>query len=97
MVCPGVSSTCSRSPRKVESIAVAHRHEIVFGFGARAEMDFGAAAVAEFQVSCNKVGMEVSQEHVPNLKPELRRICQVRLNVPLRVNYDPGRSGLVPE
>jgi len=82
---------------KFERIAVLHRHEGVFGLGASAEMDGGAATVPQFQMAGNEVGVEMGEEDVADLKAECLGIVDVLLDIALGVDDDGGGTGLVSE
>jgi hypothetical protein len=60
-------------------------------------MDGRAAAVAKFQMAGNKVGVEMCQEHVANLKAEFFSVGEVLLNIALGIDDDGGGAGLVSE
>ena len=60
-------------------------------------MDARAATLAQFQMAGDEVGVEMSQENVPDQEAEFLGVGQVLLNVSLRVDDDGGRTGLVPE
>ena len=83
--------------REVQRIAILHRSERVFRLRARPKMDGGAAAVAEFQVAGDEVGMEMSKEYVADLKAEGCRVGQVLLNVALGIDDDRGGTGVIAE
>jgi hypothetical protein len=53
----------------------------------RAQVDFGARPVPQFQVACDEVGVKVSQENVPDRNAVLLRIFHVLIDITLRV-YD---------
>ena len=53
-----------------ECVAVVHGDEGVLGDGAGAEMDGGAAAVAELEMAGDEVGVEVREEDVADLEAE---------------------------
>jgi hypothetical protein len=83
--------------REVEGIAVFHGDESVFGLGARTEMDDGAAAIAQFQMAGDEIGVEMSEKDVANVEAEFFGVGQVLLNVALRVDHDAGGAGFVSE
>ena len=56
--------------------------------GVDPEMDGGAAAVAQFEMSSDEVSVEVTQEDVANVEAQLFRVVQIRLNVALRIDDD---------
>ena len=76
--------------REIENVAILHGDEGVFRLGAGAEMDGGAAPVAQFQMAGNKVGMEMGEKHVADLQAVFFRVDQILLNVALRINDDGG-------
>ena len=78
--------------REVERVAVLHGDEGVFRLGARAEMDGGAATVAQFQMAGDEVGVEVGQKDVADLEAEFLGVGQVLLDVALGIDDDGGRS-----
>ena len=47
--------------------AIAHRRKFVFGLRAHAEMYLRTRALAQFQVSCDKIGVEMRKD-VTNLQ-----------------------------
>ncbi len=83
--------------REVESIAVLRRLEGVLRLRARAEVDGGAAAVAEFEVAGDEVGVKVGEEDVADFEPELRGVGEVLVDVALRVDDDGRGSGFVAD
>jgi hypothetical protein len=48
-------------------------------------------------VAGDEVGVEMSQEHVPDLEAEIPGIGQVLPDIALGVHDDSGGTGLVPE
>ena len=60
-------------------------------------MDGRAAAVAQFQMAGDEVGVEVGEEDVADLEAKFLGVGQVLLDVALRIDDDGGRTGLVPE
>ena len=78
-----------------EGVAVFHGDEFVFGLGAGAEADVCAAAVAEFEMAGDEVGMKVGEEDVANLDAERCCIGEVLLDVALGIDDDGGLAGLV--
>src|SRR5215469_10513664 len=69
-----------------ESVAVVKRRECVSRLCGSAEIDFCADAVAEFQVTCNEIGVEVRKEDVADGERVLGRKGDVLVGVSLRVN-----------
>ncbi len=65
--------------------------------GAGTGKDRGAATVAQFQVAGDEAGVEMGEEHLPDLKAEFSGIVEVLLNIALGVDDDSGRDGLVSE
>ena len=94
---PGVSKNLQAEVREVESIAVLRRLEGVLRLRARAEVDGGAAAVAEFEVAGDEVGVKVGEEDVADFEPELRGVGEVLVDVALRVDDDGRGSGFVTD
>ena len=82
---------------EVERVAILHGDEGVLGLGAAAEMDGGAAAVAQFQMAGDEVGVEVGEEDVADLEAEFFGVGEVLLDVALRVDDDGGAAGFVAE
>ncbi len=80
---------------EVEGVAVFHGDEFVLGLGLGAEADVGAAAVAEFEMAGEEVGVEVSEEDVADLYAELVGVVDVLLDVALRIDDDGGAAGFV--
>ncbi len=95
MVCPGVSRIWRRSPGKFERVALFHGDELVLSFGSRAQPNLRAATVAQFEMSCKKVGVEVSEKDVADLYAELFGIVKILLDVTLRVDHDGGCARFV--
>ena len=79
---------------EVECVAVVHGDEGVLGDGAGAEVDGGAAAVAELEVAGDEVGVEVREEDVADLEAECVGVVEILLDVALRVDDDGGVSWL---
>ena len=89
MVWPGVSSTCSRSPREFKSVSILHRDRMRIRPGRAApRWMVGPATVAQFQVAGDKVGMEMREKNMLDLESELFRVVQVLLDVALRIDDD---------
>ena len=82
---------------EVERVAIVHGVEGVLGDGAGAEMDGGAATVAELEVAGDEVGVEVREEDVTDLEAEFFGVVEVLLNVALGVDDDGGVAGFVAE
>lgn len=80
-----------------EDVAVAHGVKGVFGLGLGAEMDPGAAAVAELEMAGDEVSVEVGEEDVADEEAVLRGVVEVLLDVALGVDDDGGARGLVGE
>ncbi len=83
--------------RKLQRIAVLHRHERIFRLSAGAEIDGRAATVPQFQMAGHEIGVKVGQEDVADLQAEFLGIGQVLLDIALRVDDDRGRAGLVSD
>jgi hypothetical protein len=58
-------------------------------------VDGGSAAVAEFEMTGEEVGVEVSEEDVADVHAELVGVVDVLLDVSLRINHDGGAAGFV--
>ena len=95
MVWPGVSRTCKTQSRKFERVAVFHGDEGVLRFRLRSETYFRAAAVPQFEMPGDEIGMEVRQKNVADLHSELFGICKVLLDIALRIHHDAGRRCLI--
>ena len=80
---------------EVEGVAVFHGDELVLGFGVGAEADVGAAAVAEFEMAGEEVGVEVGEEDVADVHAEFVGVVDVLLDVALGVDHDGGAAGFV--
>ena len=78
-----------------EGVAVSHGDELVLGFGLGAEADVGSAAVAEFEMAGEEVGVEVGEEDVADVHAELVGVVDVLLDVSLGVDDDGGVAGFV--
>ena len=76
-------------------VAVFHGDERVLGLGARPEPDVGAAAVPQFEMPGDEIGVEVSQKDMPDLRSQPFGIGEVLLDVPLRVDHDCTCAGFV--
>ena len=70
-----------------ESVAVVQRGEPVGRFGGRAEIDGRAAAVAQFQVAGDEIGVQMREEHVLDLQAVLGGKGDVLVSVALRVDH----------
>jgi hypothetical protein len=81
--------------RELERIAVFHRDKLVLGLGSRSEADLCAAAVAQLEMSGEKVGVEVSEKNIADLHSQLLGVVQVLLNIPLRIDHDCRSAGFV--
>jgi hypothetical protein len=82
---------------EVKRVAVFHGDEGVLGDGAAAEMDGGAAAIAELEVSGDEVGVEVREENVADLEAEFFGVVEILLDVALGVDDYGGVAGFVAE
>jgi hypothetical protein len=80
---------------KREDVPILKGPEGVLSLCAGAQADGGADTVAQFQVPGQKIGMEVGEEHVPNLHIVLFGITQILRDVPLRVDDNGSTSGFV--
>ena len=74
---------------ELDHIAIADRRERVFGSSRGAEIDRGAGPIAQFEMTCDEVGVEVCEQDVLDLQAVLRSERQVLVDVPLRI--DDGR------
>ena len=57
--------------------------------GSFTQTDAGSSLISQFDVACQEVGMEVSQEHILDRVSTGLRIGQILLNVSLRI-HDSG-------
>src|SRR6185437_3221197 len=57
-------------PWKLERVAVGHRDKFVFRLGATAQVDRGAALVAQLEMTGDEIGVEVREEDVPDFESE---------------------------
>lgn len=80
---------------KVDGVAVVHGDEGVFGLGAGAEVDGSVAAVTEFEVAGEEIGVEVSEEDVLDLSAELGGLIEVLLDVALGIDDDGGLRSFI--
>lgn len=69
-----------------ERRAVIERSEFVLCLGFRAEVDGGADAVAELQMSGDEVGVEMREEYMLDLEIVLGRELDIAANVALRID-----------
>jgi hypothetical protein len=74
-------------------VPISQRLELVLGPGPTAQVDLGTGAIAQLQMAGQEVGVEVGQEHVFDLKPELFSILHILIDVALRID-DSRRSRL---
>ncbi len=84
-------------PREIKPIAVIHGDELVFRLCACAEVDCGAAGVAQLQVAGDEVGVEVAEEDVADLKTKPFGVGEILLDVALRIDDDGGLALLITE
>jgi hypothetical protein len=56
-----------------------------------------AATVAQFQMACDKVGVEVGEKDVADLEVQFLSVGQVLLNIALGIGDDRSRTGLVSQ
>src|SRR5260370_8281077 len=82
--------------RKVERIAVLHRHEGILRMCARAEMDGRAATVAQFQMAGDEVSVEVGEKDMSDLKAKILGVGQVLLDIALGVDHVAGTTRPIP-
>jgi hypothetical protein len=94
---PGLLKHFDVQARELDPIAVLHRHEGIFCLGAGAETDGCAATVAQFQMAGPKVGVEMSEKDVADLKSHFLGVGQVLLNIALGIDDNSGRTWLVPQ
>ena len=80
-----------------ERVAVAKRSERVTRLRRRAEADRRADAIAQFQMSGDKIGVQVSEEHVFDFEPVYGGECDVLIDVALGVNHYCGGCLLVSD
>ena len=76
----GLFQNLQAQPGKFERVAVFHWDKFVLGLGSRAKPDVRAAAVAQLEMSGDKVGVEVSQKNVADLHAQPLGIVQVLKN-----------------
>jgi hypothetical protein len=60
-------------------------------------MDNRSALVAQLQVACHKVSMEVREKYMANFQAKPFSIGEVSGNVPLRIDNDGGCTFLVSQ
>jgi len=82
---------------EIEGIAVFHGNERVFRLGARTEVNDSAAAITQFQVAGDEIGVEVRKKHMADLEPEFLGVGQVLLDVALGIDHDRGGAGLIAQ
>jgi len=58
-------------------------------------MNRRAATVAQLQVAGDKIRVEMSQKHVPDLETECFGVLQVLLDIALRIDDDARGASLV--
>jgi hypothetical protein len=58
-------------------------------------VDGRATTIAQLQVPGDEIGVKVAQEHVADLETEAIGVCQVLLDVALRIDDNRRRAGLV--
>ena len=91
----GFRGPARRRPGKPRRVAILHGDEGILGFGAGAEVDGRAAAVAEFEMAGDEIGVEMSEEDVADLEAERLCVGEVLLDIALGVDDDGGGAGFV--
>ena len=79
---------------ELDDVAVAQRVHLVLGPGGVPEVDGGADAIAQLEVTGDEVGVEMRQEHVGDAKAALVSEREVLIDVTLRI-HDGGDAGLL--
>jgi len=74
---------------QTDLVAVVQRLERVPGLGPRAEVDGGARAPRELEVSRHEIGVEMRQDHVPDRQAATLGVLDVHVHVAPRI--DDGR------
>ena len=82
---------------ELDHAAVRQRSEPVFRFGPGAKIDRCAGAVAEFQMSRDKIGMQMCQENMLDLQVMIGGKGQVLRYVALRVDNGGGSCGFITD
>src|SRR5229473_75629 len=83
---PGGLEDFQTGRTEVEYGAIAHGNECIVGFRSPAEVDRSSRTIPQLEVSCDKICMEVGQEHVLNLHSMTFCIVKVLCNVTLGID-----------
>src|SRR5208282_2196558 len=70
-----------------ENVAIAKRSERIRRSSRSAQIDSCARSITQLQMPGDKIGVEMRQEHVPDLERVLGGKRKVLVRVPLRVNH----------
>ena len=72
---------------QAHGVAIVHRHEWVFRFRPRTQVNGGARPLAQLQVAGDEIGVGVRQKHMANLKPLLPGVLDITIHVTLGINH----------
>ena len=78
-----------------EKVAVVVRGKCIPGLGRGAHMNFRAGAIAQLQMSGDKIGVQMGEKDVLNFKSVLGGKLNVLVGVALRINHDGGAGRLI--
>jgi hypothetical protein len=82
---------------ELDAIAVGERRERILRLCRGAEVNRGADAIAQLQMSGDEVGVEVRQQHVPDREAVLRCECHVLIDVALRIDHRGSPTGFISD
>src|SRR5579859_4705637 len=72
--------------RKLERVSIRHRNKRILRLGAATQINGGAAAVAQFQMPGNKIGVEVCQKDMADAETQFLCVRHILLDISLRVD-----------
>jgi hypothetical protein len=82
---------------ELDAIAVGQRRERVFRFGRGAQIDGGADAIPQLEMTRDEIGMKVRQQHVRDPQVVLARERQILIDVALRIDDGSNLRALVAD